>query len=156
IGNPQNFPRCTVAELGEVPLSSECPQDAQLGVSEVTVAELGTFVEPVYNMVSPGGDVVARFGLFAGPYPTVINVRVDPIDYSLIAAVEGAPAAAGLISAKTTLWGVPAAESHDALRLTPEEAVQHKFPSGGRESGQPETPFLANPTDCTLKRGLSV
>jgi hypothetical protein len=156
IGNPQNFLRCTVAQLGEEPKKSECPQDAQVGVSEITLAEIGTFVEPVYNMVSPGGDIVARFGLFAGPYPAVINVRVNPIDYSLVAAVEGAPSAAELISAKTTLWGVPAAESHDELRLTPKEALEHQTPPGGRKSGQPEIPFLSNPTDCSLKREVSV
>jgi hypothetical protein len=156
IGNPQNFPRCTVAQLGEEPKKSECPQDAQVGVSEITLAEIGTLVEPIYNMVSPGGDVVARFGLFAGIYPAVINVRVNPIDYSLTAAVEGAPSAAELISAKSTLWGVPAAESHDELRLTPGEALEHETPPGGRKSGQPEIPFLSNPTDCSLKREVSV
>ncbi len=155
IGNPQNFPRCTIAQLGEEPKKSECPQDSQVGVSEVTLAELGTLIEPVYNLPSPGGDVVARFGLFAGPYPAVINVRVNPLDYSLVAAVEGAPAAAELISAKTTLWGVPAAESHDELRLTPLEAANRETPVG-RKSGQPEAPFLSNPTDCSLKREVSV
>jgi hypothetical protein len=156
IGNPQNFLRCSVAQLGNKPEENECPQDAQVGITEITLAELGTLTEPVYNMYSPGGDVVARFGLFAGPYPAVINVRVNPIDYSLTAAVEGAPAAAELISAKTTIWGVPAAESHDELRLTPEEAALHQFPVGGRKSGQPEIPFLSNPTDCSLKREVSV
>ncbi len=157
IGNPQNFIRCTVAQLGEEPKKNECPQDSQVGISEVTLAELGTLVEPVYNMPAPpDSDIVARFGLFAGPYPAVINVRVNPIDYSLIAAVEGAPAAAELISAKTTIWGVPAAESHDELRLTPAEAANRETPPGGRKSGQPEIPFLSNPTDCSLKREVSV
>ena len=67
-----------------------------------------TLTEPIYNMVSPGGEIVARLALFAGPYPTIVNVRVNPIDYSLEAAVEGASAAAAVIAAKTTLWGVPA------------------------------------------------
>jgi hypothetical protein len=100
--------------------------------------------------------VVARFGLFAGLYPAVINVEVDPIDYSLIAKVEGAAAAAELIAADTTLWGVPAAESHDEFRLTPQEAIEEKLPPGGRKSGQPEIPFLSNPTDCSLQREISV
>ena len=152
IGNPQRFPRCSLSELGESPEKSECPQDAQVGVSEVVLAAQGALVEPIYNMYSPGGDIVARFGLFAGPYPAVINVRVNPIDYSLTAAVEGITSAAELISANTTLWGVPAAESHDELRLTPLEALHKELPPGGRESGQPEIPFLSNPTDCSLQR----
>jgi hypothetical protein len=158
IGNPQGVPRCSLVELGNLPEESTCPVASQVGISEITLGggNAGTFVEPVYNMDPPGGDVVARFGLFAGPYPAVINVRVNPGDYSLTAAIEGAPAAASLISASSTFWGVPAAHSHDALRLTPEEAQQGKFPPGGREAHLPESPFLTNPTDCTLARQVSV
>ena len=158
IGNPQGIPRCSLAELGDTPEESECPVSSQVGVSEITLGggNAGTFIEPVYNMDPPGGDVVARFGLFAGPYPTVINIRVNSGDYSLTAAIEGAPAAASLIAASTTFWGVPAAHSHDALRLTPEEAMQLKFPAGGREAKIAEAPFLTNPTDCALDRQVSV
>ena len=158
IGNPQPFPRCTLAQLGETPEESECPQDSQVGLSEVTVAGQinSTVQEPVYNMTSPGGDVVARLGLFGGLYPALINVRIDPDDYSLIAALESAPAAAELISARTTLWGVPAAKSHDEERLTPAEAAHPELPPGGRPSGQPEVPFLSNPTDCSLAREITV
>src|SRR6188472_1686897 len=136
IGNPQNFPRCTFAQFGKAPEESECPQDAQVGVAEVTLAGTvnGTLIEPIYNMTSPGGEIVARLGFFAGLYPTVINVEVDPIDYSLIAKVEGASSAAELIAAETTLWGVPAAASHDEVRLTPQKAIEKKLPPGGRKS----------------------
>jgi hypothetical protein len=156
IGNPQNYPRCSIAQFGTESKTSECPQDAQVGVTEITVAELGTLIEPVYNMYSPGGDIVARFGFYAGLYPAVINVRVNPIDYSLTASVEGASAAAEPISAKTTLWGVPAADEHDELRLTPAEAAVKQLPDGGRPSGNPEVPFLSNPTDCSLARQITV
>jgi len=158
IGNPQGIPRCTVAQFGDAPKESECPVSSQVGISEVTLggANAGTFTEPVYNMPSPGGDIVARFGLFAGPYPVLINVRVDPIDYSLVASIEGAAAGAALIGASTTLWGVPAAPVHDPLRLTPEEALKEEFPPGGRSAGLPEAPFLSNPTDCSMSRQISV
>jgi hypothetical protein len=158
LGNPQGIPRCSVAQLGNVPEKSECPIDAQVGVSELTLGGSfpGTFIEPIYNMTPPGGDVVARFGLFAGLWPSFINVRIDPIDYSLVATVEGAPSSAGLISAKTTLWGVPAAPSHDELRLTPFEAAKSQTPVGGRKANLPEAPFISNPTDCSLQREVSV
>lgn len=158
IGNPQGIPRCSLTELGDVPAQSNCPIASQVGVSEITLGggNAGTFVDPVYNMEPPGGDVVARFGLFAGIYPVVINIRVNSSDYSLTAAIEGAPAAASLIAASTTFWGVPADHSHDALRLTPEEAVQGKLPPGGREAKIAESPFLTNPTDCSSERQVSV
>jgi hypothetical protein len=159
IGNPQGIPRCTVDQLGVAPEDSECPIASQVGISEVTVggALSGTFREAVYNMVPPAsGDVVARFGLYAGPYPALISVRIDPIDYSIVATVEGAPSAAGLIKAKTTLWGVPAAPSHDEDRITPLESINNEAPPGGRPAGLPEAPFLSNPTDCSLQRQITV
>lgn len=159
IGNPQNFPRCTVAQFGEAPKDSECPIDAQVGVSEVTVfgTVSGTFNEPVYNMEPPkGSDIVARLGLYAALYPTFINVRVNPIDYSLVASVEGAPAASGLVATTTTLWGVPAASIHDELRLTPLEGLNNETPPGGREANLPPAPFMTNPTDCSMERELEI
>lgn len=158
-GNPQAVPGCSVVQLGELPKASECPVASQVGVTEVTVMDpvSTTFLEPVYNMESPGeGDVVARLGFFAGPYPVLLTVRLDPTDYSLVASIEGAASAAGLLEATTTLWGVPAAPSHDDLRLTPLEAREHELPQYGREAGLPEAPFLSNPTDCSLQRQIAV
>jgi hypothetical protein len=158
IGNPQRIPSCSLVELGETPEESHCSVFSQVGVSEITLGggNAGTFIEPVYNMDPPGGDVVAQLGLFAGIYRTVINFRVDPADYSLTAAIEGAPAAASLISATSTFWGVPGAPSHDALRLTPDEALHFELPAGGVPGEEAEKPFLTNPTDCTLSREVSV
>jgi hypothetical protein len=158
IGNPQQIPRCTVAQLGNETEESECPIDSQVGVTTVSLsgAHSGTFTEPIYNMPSPGGDVVARLGFYAALWPAFINVRVDPVDYSLVASIEGAPSAAGILKATSTLWGVPAAPSHDELRLTPLEAVNGETPVGGRKATLPEVPFLSNPTDCSLQREVSV
>ncbi|HEU4737975.1 MAG TPA: hypothetical protein VFS54_02705 [Solirubrobacterales bacterium] len=158
IGNPQKFPRCTVTQFGETPQESECPQDAQVGVTEVRLAGTinATLIEPVYNMTSPGGETVARFGFFAGPYPTTIKARLNPVDYSVEAAVEGASAVAEVIGANTTLWAVPASPVHDELRLTPEEALLQELPPDGRASGQPETRFLSNPTDCSAPREITI
>jgi len=158
IGNPQAVPRCTVAQFGTLPQESECPVASQVGISEVRLIGLanGTFTEPVYNMPSPGGDVVARFGLYAFEWPLAINVRLDPTDYSLVATIEGAPSGAFLVGATTTFWGIPAAKSHDEFRITPEEAESGNFLPGGREAGLPEAPFLSNPTDCGLSREISI
>lgn len=158
IGNPQALNRCSVAQLGSETGESECPFSSQVGISEITLGgkNHGTFIEPVYNMDPPGGDVVARFGLFAAIYPILINVRVNPIDYSLTASIEGAPASASLISASTTFWGVPADSSHNLLRLTPDEALNGEFPATGNPAGIPPAPFLSNPTDCATVREISV
>ena len=157
IGNPQGIPRCSVEDFGNAPTESKCPFGAQVGITEVTVGGTvkGTFTEPIYNMQPPAGDIVARFGFYAVGYPTFINIRIDPTDFSLIAAIESAPSAAGLREARTTFWGVPAAPSHDGERMTPLEARNAETPPS-REAGIPEAPFLSNPTDCSLQRQITV
>jgi hypothetical protein len=158
IGNPQNIPFCTQEQFDTGYQDNQCPQDAQVGVSVVRLAGTinKTMTEPVYNLTPPGGDVVARLGFYAEIYPILVDVRVDPIDYSLVASVEGAPSTAELAAATTTLWGVPAADKHDSLRLTPREAYEQKLPPGGRPASAPEAPFLSNPTDCTLTREVTI
>ena len=158
IGNPQAIPRCSVLQFGGS-TENTCPINTQVGVAELVLGgdTPGSFIEPIYNLEPPkGGDIVARFGLYAAIYPTIVNVRIDPHDYSIVASVEGAAAAAGLVGAKTTIWGVPADPVHNEFRITPQEALEGGAPAGGRESGLPEVPFLSNPTDCTLERQLSV
>jgi len=159
VGNPQAIPRCTIGQLGNEIDESECPVSSQVGVTEIRVGEpvTGLYTEPIYNMEPPaGGDIVARFGFFSVLWPGFVNVRVDPTDYSIVATLEGAPSGAGVLEATSTIWGVPAAESHDGLRLTPEEASSKEFPKGGRPAGIPEAPFLSNPTDCTMEREVTI
>jgi hypothetical protein len=159
IGNPQAIPRCSIL-LFSGSTGQACPINTQIGVVEVTLGGDTplNLLEPLYNVEAPqGGDIVARFGFVAAVYPVIVNARVDPHDYSIIASVEGASAAAIPISAKTTIWGVPANPSHDEQRITPEEALEGGGgPPGGRTSGMPEVPFLSNPTDCSLERQLTV
>jgi hypothetical protein len=159
IGNPQAIPRCSILLFGGS-TGEPCPVNTQVGIVEVTLGgdTPGTFKEPLYNLEPPKeGDIVARFGFYAAVYPAIVNIRIDPHDYSLIASVEGASAAAGVISAKTTIWGVPADPTHDEDRITPKEALEGGGgPPGGRSSGLPEVPFISNPTDCSLQRQLTV
>jgi hypothetical protein len=159
IGNPQAVPRCTTEQLGSGFESSACPFESQVGMTLVRTTKPFPFVfnEPIYNMVAPKGtDIVARIGFIAGAYPALVNLRIDPTDYSVIATAEGLPSATGLSEATTTVWGVPAAEVHDEERITPEEAIDGESPPGGRELSAPEVPFLSNPTDCSLQREVVV
>ncbi|MDX6635932.1 MAG: hypothetical protein QOF06_2135 [Solirubrobacterales bacterium] len=159
IGNPQSVPRCTVNELGNGAGDSACPFESQVGMTEIRVLQPhpGVYDEPVYNMAPPkGSDVVARLGFIAAGWPAFINVRIDPVDYSVISTVEGVPSIAGLSEATTTLWGVPASPIHNEDRITPFEAANGGSPPDGREVQTPEAPFLSNPTDCSLKRQVKV
>lgn len=151
IGNLANFPQCTTLELGFAYTTSHCPQDSQLGVTEISLEGLGTFTEPLYNMVASGdGKTVARLGFIAGIYPFLVNAQVrSEDDYGVTATVEGPPSVFPVRAGTTTLWGVPADPSHDTLRITPVEAHDGVSPpGGGRASGQPPAPFMTNPTSC--------
>jgi len=157
-GNPQPFPACTTLQLGIDPGKSECPLDSQVGAMNITLGGIfnGSFREPIYNMPSPGGDVVARFGFFAAAYPTILNVRLDPETETLVASADGASAGAALLASSTTFWGVPADPVHDPDRITPGEAMNNSGPPGGRESSLPEIPFMTNPTSCGQAQSVTI
>lgn len=159
IGNPNAVPKCTMTELGRAALLSSCPVASQVGLALLDLEDRPVPLrEPVYNMQSPGGDVVARFGLLIRNFPVTINVRVrSESDYGVTATVEGA---AGLVSLKgstTTIWGVPASPVHNTERITPAEAVTNSGPPGGeRSAGIPPKPFLSNPTRCDVPLAVKI
>jgi hypothetical protein len=159
-GNPEAFPKCTALQFGTHPLESECPQDAQVGTIDVSVGGIITktfFDAPIFNMPAPGGDIVARFGFYGGPYPAFINVRLDPETDRLVAAATDSPSGAVLIDASTTFWGVPASPLHDTERLTAAETwTGSSPPGGGRASTLPEVPFMTNPGSCGSERTVTI
>ncbi len=161
IGNPNTVATCTTEQLATV-FSEEgapgCPQDSQVGVTVIDTYGTARLTEPVYNMEAPVGesDVVARLGFLAATLPNYINIRVrSDGDYGLTASLEGLPAPERLISATTTIWGVPAASSHDTQRLTAREAYPEiKSESPPRKSGLTPAPFMTNPTSCGAPQAI--
>ncbi len=170
LGNPNAVKTCTAAQLvntdPEVKSNETgCPQDSQIGVSEVYLFKNGSpshFLEPVYNM-EPGPGEPARFGLFAEAYPIFIDTELRSAgrnpDYGATAKLSGVSSYIPLLSANTTIWGVPADKSHDTQRLTAYEAVHAGHPetaTGKRESGEVPTPFMLNPTRCGVAQEIKV
>jgi hypothetical protein len=145
LANLAAFPRCTVLQFQ----SEGCPFESQLGIVEINAYALGSFIEPLYQL-SPGPDGVARLAFYAAIYPNVINVRVrSESDYGASAVAEGLLSAFPPVEVTTTIWAVPADKSHDALRITPEEANEGKAPpNGGRPSNLAPRPLTVNPTHC--------
>jgi hypothetical protein len=155
LGLPQ---QCTAQGLATWGSGGGCPNGSQVGVTKIFAYELlRTFTEPVYMMVPPGGDVVARLGFVAGLYPTFVDLRVrSESDYGLVADVTNASAEARLIRAETTTWGVPADASHDAQRCTPKEAFSGCVESDPRPAGSRPLPFMTNPTRCAVPLEMKV
>jgi hypothetical protein len=154
VGNPNAVAQCTTAQFATAFDESEnagCPMDSQVGVTVVKLYLFPTqLTAPIYNMEAPGGEHVARLAFYAATLPVFINVHLrSDDDYGLTATVDGIPANELLISADTTLWGVPASSSHDTLRLTAREGYpEAKQESPPRRSGLAPEPFLTNPTAC--------
>jgi hypothetical protein len=155
LGTPQ---QCTAAELARG-IEANCPNGSQIGTSVIYAYELAAaYTEPVYMMEPPGSDVVARVGTIAGVFPTFIDFRVrSEGDYGLVAEVSDASVAARLVKLETTVWGVPAASSHDTDRCTPVEAFANGcIKSEPRPPGSRPLPFLVNPTRCGVPLEMRV
>jgi len=153
LGAPQ---QCTVQELLSFESGGSCPNGSQVGVTRISIYD-GPFHEPVYMMAPPGGDVVARLGIVALIFPTFIDIRVrSESDYGLIAEISNASAAAHLIGAETTTWGVPADPSHDTERCTSYEVAFGCLVSPERPPGSRPLPFLTNPTRCGVPLEMRV
>lgn len=168
LGNPNDIPTCTASQLVETDPedpsnNTGCPQDSQVGVTEVQLHNGGGetgFVEPVFN-IQPRRGEPARLGFIADVYPVFVDTELRPDrNYAVTAKIEGASSLIPLSGATTTLWGVPADESHDAQRSTAYEAVHNhgvpETPSGTRPSGVVPVPFMRNPTQCGAAQGVTI
>src|SRR4051812_41568824 len=160
IGNPNSIPQCTPAQFATAFSGGGCPNGSQVGVVRFSLYQYSqaAFFEPVYNMTSPGeGNTVARLGVYAASLPTFINISVrSEDDYGLTATLEGLNSTALLVSATTTIWGVPAAPGHDRERQTPPEAFNGVSESPPKPPGGNPVPFLSNPTRCGIPQQVSI
>ncbi len=138
-GNPTAVPNCDPQQFTTPAggtIFGSCPNATQVGLTRLRLNGLPNVVtEPVYNMRPPGGGVTARLGFIALFYPVYIDLTVRPGDHGITASIKGAPSQARLVSAKTTLWGVPSSPVHDTERRTALEAIQ-----GGAEKSPPRPP----------------
>jgi hypothetical protein len=160
VGDPNvlGFPQqCTAAELSQGP-AALCPNGSQVGRTRIFAYDLNsTFTEPVYMMVPPGGDVVARVGFIAGLFPTFIDFTVrSESDYGLVAKILDASAEASVVRIEATTWGVPADPAHDTERCTPGEAFDGDVICPPRPPGSRPLPFFTNPTHCGEPLAMSV
>ncbi len=156
LGAPQ---QCRVLELS----LGECPNGSQIGTAKVDLYNLhAVFIEPVYMMVPPGGDVIARTGFVGGGIGTNIFADVtlrSESDYGASVEIIDAPIVGGIhvVGSDTKLWGVPAAEEHDTERCTPGEVfLVACTKSPPRPPGSRELPFTTNPTRCGVPLEMSV
>jgi hypothetical protein len=176
IGNPHATPQCTVAQFS----ADECPIDSQVGIANVLATNGIGFDTAVYNIVPPPEDAGLlgfKIFLFDTPQFTILGARTGG-DYGLDSDTTSIfHGLFPLEALQEVLWGVPAAPSHDRLRINPRNSLGGpSFPgslcdsSGQLATSDPESvdefcignfvgftplhsnalsaPFLQNPTTC--------
>lgn len=160
IGNPHSIPRCTLAEFNLF----SCPVESQVGVTEVDGTGSGLFA-PIYNMETrPDQAGLLAFVVPVASIPifTELSGRTES-DYGLDATSGPIPHIVTIHAIAATLWGVPAASSHDFFRfITPLGtfggcatfgSLYGVVPCGtgtvsGIDSNVAPAPYLQNPTTC--------
>jgi hypothetical protein len=152
-------PTCSMAQLlGATGKGAECPPESQVGVIHFDLT-LGagpvysTF--PVYNMEVTSTGIAAELGFNATILAQVLPVNVREGDTGLTGASRDIEGLAEPHQVSLTLWGVPAASTHDAERgLVCYErgvvGVASCEGSGGETVDIQQRPFLSNPTSCGL------
>lgn len=164
IGDPSAVPRCPQAEFQSRGWT-ECPAATQVGIADISFFGEATqrqFV-PVYNVVPPPGQA-AELGFSVSSLGHVgMFFRTRGDGEGLNATVSDVTEFVPVRAVAMTIWGVPAEESHTALRMStaPGAECGAGGPSlkGGCVSHAELKPFLSMPTGCRggpLSVGLGV
>jgi hypothetical protein len=160
-------PTCTQEQLlvadtsrtieGRIP---ECPIASQVGLLsiEAAIANAGhpqVEVVPIYNMEVTSPGVTAQLGYQTSLFIGFLRIQVRPTDLGLTSATLDIPPVSEVHNIKVTIWGVPAASEHDAMRGGTCEAIvgplvcKNEF-GAPQPAGIPVKPLLSNPTSCGM------
>lgn len=158
LANPSAVPQCSAVQFqAEAALAEEggCPPGSQVGVAELRLYELGggkPAREPIFLLKPPGGNTVARLGVVAVFYPVYLDAHLrSASDFGATVSSEGTAGLIKLVRSDATVWGVPAATTHDFQRVSALQAFEcmsANICSAGRSSGSDLAPFMSNPTSC--------
>jgi hypothetical protein len=161
IGTATAMPTCRMTTfLNSKALVNECPDEAALGVSSVTLVESHLFglirlAVPLFNLPPAQGEP-ARFGFTVAGDPVIVDTSLDPDNkYRIIGRVSNVSQLAQFVSATTTLWGTPGDTRHDNARgwgcvyfaATTAEVAPIVGPCE-RPASLSETAFLRMPVQC--------
>ena len=158
LGNNTAMPTCTDAELigglgnTNSVLEPECPHDTQVGQISFDFtffSEPQKWTFPVYNMETDTG-VTATLGFKAEILTQILPISFRPQDSGLTITSPSIDDLGEIHNVTVTIWGVPAAASHNPQRgeecglLGGGECV-----NGGEQVNIPIKPFLSTPTSCS-------
>jgi uncharacterized repeat protein (TIGR01451 family) len=166
VGNPTAAARCTIqrfnasetikapAEGSSSYIVNECPNGSAVGLVAIQQLEGEGQVlsAALYNLVPPPG-MPAQFGFrISGAYFYIDTSVRTGSDYGITATLRNVSEIKRITAAAVTIWGTPAANSHDEVRgnCAYPFAEYRPFNSlGSCPAGIAATPFLRLPTSCT-------
>ena len=181
VGDPSATPKCTYPEFIKETESGQqgCPNETVVGyaltyLSFINPGEYNYQYSPVYNMEAPPG-VPAQFAFTVHGAANVFldaSVRTGS-DYGLTINVSNLGQVGKIYANTVTIWGVPAAASHNPYRgrgclgdyageevrgKEQFEEVQTQPPPSTGECpvNVPVLPLLDNPTSCSVPRAGSL
>jgi hypothetical protein len=156
VGVPSATTRCVVSEVD----AESCSSEAAVGVAEVITAQpprleaVNHSVALVYN-VTPYPDEPAAYAFDAGGLPVRLDASLEAQDaYGLSLSATDLSDSKPLISARITLWGVPAdhngpgpLETTSNCGFNEVTELEECKTYGGQGSGA-RLPFLSDPVSC--------
>lgn len=150
LGSPAATPvLCTELKL----IEGNCPDDSQVGVTDVTLLFAGegtvtVFTTNLYNMVPPPGypAAIATSVANAGVFVHVLASLRSESDYGIEASVKDSLAFGlqPIFNVQAQLWGLPSDEVHDPLRGKCTDTANKSCPPAKRTP----TALLTMPGDC--------
>jgi hypothetical protein len=154
IGDPLAVPRCSRKAFDNgLEEGESCPASSQVGIdtAEVEGIKVSGLAEsfPVYNMVPPPG-VAAQFAFNFNGIETFLDAGVRTGgDNGITEHVNNVPQKKITFNT-TTIWGIPAEESHDWQRYSLQGCIT------GCAADVPPVPFLSLPTSCGAPLTFSI
>ncbi len=155
VGNPTALPRCPAALFEG--FKPQCPADTQIGIARVrflasTKGTSTVAINPLYSTTPPYG-VPASLGFSAANFNSFQEASLrSSSDYGISVADITVPAIK-IQAVEETVWGVPAAHSHDAERGS--ECLNGEQPCRVA-SDAPLAPFFTLPTSCGAPLAVAV
>jgi hypothetical protein len=150
VGNPTATPvRCTPAQLAEYAATGtrpNCPDDSQIGVVHVELAGSAEFAG-LYNVEPPPG-AAAELGFNVLGTVVALDAYLRPGDNGIDIVSRDTSTTVPITEAAVTVWGDPAAHSHDRERGA---CLGWQRGATGQvcPSTAPEEAFLRLPTSCS-------
>ncbi len=160
-------PTCTESQLlaqssrgaaGELP---DCPIASQVGQLSIEIFGPSDtiprqYTVPIYNMEVTSFGTTAELGYKTAIFTGFLQIKVRPGDLGITSTTIDIPPLGEVHNVKVTIWGVPAAAEHDALRGAVCGANDERPPVCRNEFGAPQQadipvkPLLSNPTSCGM------